>query len=177
MQFYRAVQWKQKFKAPTENGFVVKLPQVQKMNKSSNLSERVKFFAVEDELSELKVRWNKLSIVLGTDSISKIFQWVTALRLAKLGRQFYDNYQNTLATVEQRPSSLLSLRPASFGPLPTTSGSRPSSIEQDQFDGAHRVNNLRFWNFILYKLYAACIFRTINPKVVITCRIQIFLTV
>ena len=56
MQFYRAVQWKQKFKAPTENGFVVKLPQVQKMNKSSNLSERVKFFAVEDELSELKVR-------------------------------------------------------------------------------------------------------------------------
>ena len=56
MHFYRGVQWKQRFKAPTENGFVIKLPQVQKMNKSSNLTERVKYFAVEDELSELKVK-------------------------------------------------------------------------------------------------------------------------
>ena len=55
MLFYRGVGWKQRFKAPTENGFVVKLPHIQKMNKNSNLTERVKFFAVEDELSELKV--------------------------------------------------------------------------------------------------------------------------
>ena len=67
---------------------------------------------------------------------------MTALRLAKMGRQLIENYQNTLSTVEQRPSSLLSLRPASFGPLPTVSGnSRPSSIEQDQFDGMPRVRD------------------------------------
>ena len=55
MLFYRGVGWKKQFKSPTENGFVVKLPHIQKMNKNPNLSERVKFFAVEDELSELKV--------------------------------------------------------------------------------------------------------------------------
>ena len=53
---YRGVGWKARFKAPTENGFVIKLPQVQKMNKSQNSAERVKYFAVEGELSELKVR-------------------------------------------------------------------------------------------------------------------------
>lgn len=110
---FRGVEWKAKFKAPLANGFAIRHPTVTKMNKSQNPDGRIRFFAVEDQLDELK--------------------WITALRLAKLGMRMIENYRNTISTVE-RPSSLLSLRPPSFGPLPV-SNSRPNSLETLQVDG------------------------------------------
>ncbi|CBY37765.1 unnamed protein product [Oikopleura dioica] len=113
MLLHRGVEWKTKFKAPLSNGFAIRHPKVTKMNKSNNPDGRIRFFAAEDQLDELK--------------------WITALRLAKLGLKMIENYRNTISTVE-RPSSLLSLRPPSFGPLPL-SNSRPNSLETLQVDG------------------------------------------
>jgi len=113
MLLHRGVEWKTKFKAPLSNGFAIRHPKVTKMNKSNNPDGRIRFFAAEDQLDELK--------------------WITALRLAKLGLKMIENYRNTISTVE-RPSSLLSLRPPSFGPLPV-SNSRPNSLETLQVDG------------------------------------------
>ena len=64
---------------------------------------------------------------------------MTALRLVKNGMQLFQNYRQTMTSVDQRPSSLLSLRPQSIGPnmgpLPMNN-SRPNSIEsRDETDG------------------------------------------
>jgi hypothetical protein len=72
--------------------------------------------------------------------------------------QLFNNYRNTISTVDQRPSSLLSLRPQSIGPVmgPLPVNSRPNSIEasHDQADG-HMIETrgvciLTHINYIIY---------------------------
>jgi hypothetical protein len=58
MLLHRGVEWKTKFKAPLSNGFAIRHPKVTKMNKSNNPDGRIRFFAVEDQLDELKVNSN-----------------------------------------------------------------------------------------------------------------------
>jgi hypothetical protein len=118
---YRSLDWRKHFKSPLPNGFCVKMGHIQNFSqvKKNSPTDRIKFFAVEDEFSELK--------------------WMTALRLVKNGMQLFQNYRQTMTSVDQRPSSLLSLRPQSIGPnmgpLPMNN-SRPNSIEsRDDTDG------------------------------------------
>lgn len=121
---YRSLDWRKHFKSPLSNGFCVKMGHIQNFGqvKKNSPTDRIKFFAVEDEFSELR--------------------WMTALRMVKHGMQLFQNYRQTMASVDQRPSSLLSLRPQSIGPnmgpLPVNSHSRPSSMEShDQCDSIH----------------------------------------
>ena len=58
MLLHRGVEWKTKFKAPLSNGFAIRHPKVTKMNKSNNPDGRIRFFAAEDQLDELKVNSN-----------------------------------------------------------------------------------------------------------------------
>ena len=55
---YRSLDWRKHFKSPLPNGFCVKMGHIQNFGqvKKNSPTDRIKFFAVEDEFSELKVR-------------------------------------------------------------------------------------------------------------------------
>ena len=55
---YRSLDWRKHFKSPLPNGFCVKMGHIQNFGqvKKNSPTDRIKFIAVEDEFSELKVR-------------------------------------------------------------------------------------------------------------------------
>ena len=56
---YRSINWQKHFKAPLPYGVAIKMGHVQNFNqcKKGSPTERIKFIALENEFSELKV-WN-----------------------------------------------------------------------------------------------------------------------
>nr|XP_056713736.1 amyloid beta A4 precursor protein-binding family B member 1-interacting protein [Euleptes europaea] len=67
---YYGVQFKVKYKAPTDHCFVLKHPQIQKE------SQYIKYLCCDDKQS--------------------LHQWVTGIRIAKYGKTLYDNYKCAL---------------------------------------------------------------------------------
>ena len=59
-QVYRSLDWRKHFKSPSQNGFCIKMGRIQNFTqmKKNQPDTRIRFFAVEDEFSELKVNIN-----------------------------------------------------------------------------------------------------------------------
>ncbi|XP_015269782.1 PREDICTED: amyloid beta A4 precursor protein-binding family B member 1-interacting protein [Gekko japonicus] len=70
LNVYYGVQFKVKYKAPTDHCFVLKHPQIQKE------SQYIKYLCCDDKQT--------------------LHQWVTGIRIAKYGKTLYDNYKCAL---------------------------------------------------------------------------------
>ena len=59
---YRSLNWQKHFKSPLPNGICIKMGHVQNFGqtKKGSPTERIKFIALENEFSELKVRFFSL---------------------------------------------------------------------------------------------------------------------
>nr|XP_014425142.1 amyloid beta A4 precursor protein-binding family B member 1-interacting protein [Pelodiscus sinensis] len=85
---YYGIQYKLKFKAPTDYCFVLKHPQIQKE------SQYIKYLCCDDQ--------------------SSLQQWVTGIRIAKYGKTLYDNYKRAVQRVSlaSQWANLVTVEPA-----------------------------------------------------------------
>ncbi|XP_013421520.1 ras-associated and pleckstrin homology domains-containing protein 1 isoform X2 [Lingula anatina] len=88
VELYTGLDWKKKYRAPTEFGFALKHPQIQKKCKY------IKYLCTED--AETLVRW------------------MTAIRIAKFGKQLLLNYNQSVSEFRDWNSKLLELTPGNY---------------------------------------------------------------
>lgn len=93
LDLYFGIDWRKKFKAPTNSCFALKLPQVQKKS-----SKYIKYVCCEND-QDMK-------------------RWFNGIRIAKFGKQLYDNYKKILDLIEMNKVS---------GRLPMASSRRLSA--------------------------------------------------
>ncbi|XP_057589295.1 amyloid beta A4 precursor protein-binding family B member 1-interacting protein isoform X2 [Hippopotamus amphibius kiboko] len=95
VNIYYGIQYKMKYKAPTDYCFVLKHPQIQKE------SQYIKYLCCDDA--------------------RMLNQWVTGIRIAKYGKTLYDNYQRAMARagLASRWTSLGTVSAAPAAPPPT----------------------------------------------------------
>lgn len=90
-QIYFGVKWQPKFKAPTRHCFAIKHPQIQAKN-----PKYIRYLCADNEVRVWKCK-------KGTKSWTTVFllqvdlnKWVTGIRLAKHGRQLYENFRGII---------------------------------------------------------------------------------
>ncbi|XP_068632736.1 amyloid beta A4 precursor protein-binding family B member 1-interacting protein [Battus philenor] len=100
-EVYQGVNWKKKYKSPTEYCFAIKHPRLQQP-KSVKF---IKFLCADDQRS--------------------LEKWLTAMRIAKHGRQLLDNYRSLVEELTQEDlDHLAHARSCSISSIPTkTNGS------------------------------------------------------
>ena len=74
LDLYSGVDWRREYRAPTDFGFALKYPQVQKKS-----SKYIKFVCCDTE--------------------SEMRRWMAGIRIAKFGKQLLENYRQTLELV------------------------------------------------------------------------------
>ena len=75
LDLYYGIDWKKEFKAPTDSCFALKYPQIQKKS-----SKYIKYICCENQ-KDFK-------------------RWINGIRIAKFGKQLYDNYKKILELIE-----------------------------------------------------------------------------
>jgi hypothetical protein len=75
LDLYYGIEWRKEFKSPTDFCFALKYPQVQK-----KASKYIKYICCDTE-RDLK-------------------RWYNGIRIAKFGKQLFDNYKKTLELIE-----------------------------------------------------------------------------
>ncbi|XP_074658585.1 uncharacterized protein LOC141911509 isoform X2 [Tubulanus polymorphus] len=82
VEVYHGVGWKKKYKAPTDYCFALKHPKIQK-----KAIKYIKYLCAEDK--------------------STYLQWMTGIRIAKLGQKLYQNYKDLCSDVALWESNVL----------------------------------------------------------------------
>ena len=122
-QVYSAVNWRKKYKAPTDYGFAIKHPKLQ-----SKSSKFIKYLCAEDERT-----WA---------------QWMMGIRIAKHGKHLMDNYRSLIEELAQEDLDQLanarSFSLVSMAAGPTTPSAAESRSElTDESSSDTPVNTLR----------------------------------
>lgn len=114
---YLCKEYKNKYKAPTDHCFILKHPQIQKE------SQYIKYFCCDDS-------WT-------------MTLWVTGIRIAKYGKQLYDNYKAAVKkasgsttwanrTIQASPSSSSSSTPSPTPKVKAANGHAPQAPKENK---------------------------------------------
>ncbi|XP_014681371.1 PREDICTED: amyloid beta A4 precursor protein-binding family B member 1-interacting protein-like [Priapulus caudatus] len=100
LDVYGSLDWRKKYRAPTEFGFALKHPQIMKAGK------HVKYLCADDERARAR--------------------WMMAIRVAKFGRQLHDNWQRLQRTIASDAAEAWSGGDGGSTFLPSLNGSSSS---------------------------------------------------
>ncbi|VVD05135.1 unnamed protein product [Leptidea sinapis] len=104
-EVYAGVNWKKKYKSPTDFCFAIKHPRLQQP-KSVKF---IKFLCADDQFT--------------------MERWLTAMRIAKHGRQILDNYRSLVEELTQEDlDHLAHARSCSITSIPTKTNSNPTAV-------------------------------------------------
>ena len=125
-QVYTAVNWRKKYKAPSDFGFAIKHPKLQ-----SKSSKFIKYLCADDERT--------------------LAQWMMGIRIAKHGKALMDNYRSLIEELAQedldqlanaRSFSLVSMTTAPTPSLPTAATAAPDLTDDGTSSNDTPVNTL-----------------------------------